>query len=122
MTDVKPAVLIVEEEAWISFEIEELALDLGYRVIGPARNVATALQLVAGDSPDVAILDINIGGESSFAVADELTRQGKPFLFLTGYHAEFAREAYAHVPVMTKPFDEQQLASRLAGLLHAPRA
>ncbi|HOX53664.1 MAG TPA: PhoU domain-containing protein, partial [Fibrobacteria bacterium] len=43
-----------------------------------------ALRLLAATTPDVCVLDVNLGAGTSLAVADELDRRKIPFLFATG--------------------------------------
>ena len=58
----RPAVLIVEDEALVAVKIERKLLNLGYRIAGKARNGDTALDLLASQQPDIALLDIDIKG------------------------------------------------------------
>ena len=50
-----------------------------------------------------ALLDINLGGQMVYPVADALRAQGVPFLFATGYDAQATLPAYADVPRAEKP-------------------
>lgn len=111
-------ILIVEDEALIALELEQTVLDLGYEVIGPAASNDEALQLVASHRPDAALLDMNLGRETSERSAMELFRLGVPFLYCTGYadagdHAANAKAA----GVLRKPLDMKVLTDALNRVL-----
>ena len=65
-------VLVVEDEFLIALDLEQLLRRHGWRVLGPAATVAVALRLLRGAMPDVALLDVNLGGELVTPVAAEL--------------------------------------------------
>ncbi len=53
-------VLIVEDEALVALELEELLLGEGFEVVGRAANAAQAIDLGRLHRPDVALLDLNL--------------------------------------------------------------
>jgi hypothetical protein len=53
-------VLIVEDEAMVALELEELLLDEGFDVVGRASDAAQAIGLGRRHRPDVALLDLNL--------------------------------------------------------------
>lgn len=78
-------VLVVEDDFIVAYDMQTLLEEQGARVLGPAVNVAEAQELLAKESPTVAVLDVNLGGEYVFALADELLRKDVPFVFATAY-------------------------------------
>ena len=107
--------LVVEDDYIIAFDFTYMLEKWGVEVIGPAGSVADALELIAANgSLDGAVLDINLGEEMVYAVADELTRRGVPFVFATGYSALVVPTAHADVPRLEKPVDIVALARLLA--------
>jgi DNA-binding LytR/AlgR family response regulator len=62
----------------------------------------------------VALLDVNIGGEFIYPLADELMRKGVPIIFVTGYQAAAIDQRFAGFPVLTKPVEKNELALALA--------
>ena len=56
-------VLIVEDEALVAFQLEDMLADLGCAIIGPASRVNQALDLLGRQTIDTAVLDLNVGGE-----------------------------------------------------------
>ena len=78
-------VLVVEDEFLIAMDLELLLQRHGWRVLGPAATVAEALRLLAGETPDVALLDVNLRGEPVTPVAEELRARGVPFVLASAY-------------------------------------
>jgi two-component sensor histidine kinase len=79
-------VLIVEDEALLGLSLEEMIQDAGCHSVSLARNVEEALSIVKNQPIDMALLDFNLGGETSLPVAHVLRSRGVPFTFLTGYN------------------------------------
>lgn len=112
-------VLVVEDEVLIALEICDLVREAGMAAVGPARTSKEALGILCREGCDVAVLDINLGHETSEAVARELTRQGVPFLTLSGYNEyvdEHMEAAYGGAIRMGKPIAAQRLLRELGRL------
>ncbi|MGA7484516.1 MAG: response regulator [Bradyrhizobium sp.] len=77
-------VLVVEDEMMIAMLIEDMLDELGCKVVGPATNVPRALELIGKESIDVAVLDLNLDGKDTYAIADALQGKNVPFIFATG--------------------------------------
>ncbi|QND66650.1 response regulator [Mesorhizobium loti] len=78
-------VLVVEDEALVAMLIEDMLLELGYEVLGPAMRLGPALEMARDEIFDLAVLDVNLANEQSFPVAQLLQERGIPFVFATGY-------------------------------------
>lgn len=112
-------VLLVEDEAMVAMMIEDMLCDLGCQVVGPAARVASALALVDAETVDIAVLDVNLGGERVFPVADALTARGVPYVFSTGYGRAGLDGGHGDRPVLQKPYSAAKLASALTQALSA---
>ena len=109
-------VLVVEDEMTIVLVIEETLVGLGAEVVGPAARLDAALQLAREAKIDAAILDVNIRGGTSYAVADILVERGIPFLFCSGY-SDWALDArHCGRPRLTKPYSPAVLAAQVRAL------
>jgi CheY-like chemotaxis protein len=106
-------VLVVEDEAAISLLLEDMLLDFGCEVIGPAARLAAALDTLAREKIDLAILDVNVAGEPIYPVAEALAERSIPFVFSTGYGSAGIRDAYRDRPVLQKPFAQNDLKQKL---------
>lgn len=122
MTDVAKLqglkVLVVEDEMMVSMLIEDMLGDLGCTVVGPASRIEEAFELAKTAEIDCAVLDVNLGGQPIFPLADVLREKGAPFAFATGYGDAGLRDVDKGTPVLQKPFRESDLA-RILGELHA---
>jgi len=107
--------LVVEDEAMVAMMIEGMLQDLGCVVVDVAGTVSRGLALV-GDAAlalDGAILDVNLGGEKVYPVAEALDRRHVPFIFSTGYGIDGINTSFSHVPALAKPYGQQALESLL---------
>ena len=111
-------VLVVEDEMMVSMLIEDMLSDLGCTVVGPASRLDEAIELANSAAIDCAVLDVNLGGQPIFPLADLLRAKGAPFAFATGYGDAGLRDVDKGSPVLQKPFREADLA-RVLGELRA---
>ena len=118
--------LVVEDEAMVAMLVEDMLTDLGCVVVGVAGTVARGVAM-AGDPAldfDGAILDVNLGGEKVYPVAEALSARRAPFVFSTGYGLAGIAPEFAHVPVLSKPYElrvlEGVLQSEIAARLSPP--
>lgn len=109
-------VLIVEDNALISMELEASLEGAGYNVVGRANSVVEALSVIATTEIDVAVLDVDLGGERSFPIADALSDKGVPYTFATGFETLTEEQGYT-APVLTKPVNEATLRRTFDKLL-----
>jgi DNA-binding LytR/AlgR family response regulator len=110
-------ILIVEDDAIIGLELEDVIAHLGHAVLGPAVSIDHARAAIAGGKPDIALLDANLGGVSTFAFGEELAAQGVRVVFCTGYVQLNLPPSLQNVLVLTKPIGEPELAAALAKLI-----
>ncbi len=98
-------VLVVEDEFIVAYDMQMMLEDQGARVLGPAATLAHAHQLLEKESPTVAVLDVNLGGEFVFPLTDELRAKEVPYVFATAYADDdrlFPAET-RHAPRLPKP-------------------
>ena len=107
-------ILIVDDEPLIAALLEDWLLELGYQVAGPACSVADALAILAGGGIDGAILDVTLGRETSYPVAEELRRLAVPFVFATGHSADHLEPEFQDAVTLAKPFDFADVQRALA--------
>jgi CheY-like chemotaxis protein len=108
-------VLVVEDEMLVGMMMEDMLADMGVVCVAVCATVADALAELVKTPIDAAILDLNLRGESSIAVADVLTARAIPFAFATGYGD--AGEGTAGRPILAKPYTPDQLADTLSKIL-----
>jgi DNA-binding response OmpR family regulator len=110
-------VLIVEDDALIALELENVLADEGYEVVGPVNSVGAALACLAADGVHGAVLDVNLGNEDVFSVADALSDSRIPFLFLTGHSDAIVPARHQSRPIMRKPYLASALLAALASTM-----
>lgn len=108
-------VLVLEDETLVSMMVEDMLLDLGCEVVGPFAKLEQALAFMDdGDGKlDAALLDVNLGGERSFPMAEALAGKGVPFVFTTGYDESGLPEIWRGRPTLRKPFMMGEMADAL---------
>jgi CheY-like chemotaxis protein len=112
-----PRVLIIENDFLIGEMIHEMTADLGYTVTKVAHRLPSALREISKENFDGALVNIGIDEQRHGSeIADLLAEKNIPFGFVTGYgHA--LEERHAHVPLLQKPFNREQLRKLLETLI-----
>jgi len=105
-------VLVVEDDGLLALDIADHLTNAGLEVIGPATSVAKALELLESGC-DVAVLDVNLGKETSEAVAYKLRALGTPFAVMSGYSKEQHPPGFQGAPVLSKPTRADDLVAVL---------
>jgi len=101
----------------IAMLVEDMVLDFGSEVVGPAAKIQEALRLASDADLDAAILDVNVGGAVVFPVADVLRGRGIPIIFATGYESDQLPPRFRDDPALLKPFSYEALAEALRAVL-----
>jgi CheY-like chemotaxis protein len=111
-------ILVVEDDFLVAQSLCAMLEEAGARVLGPIGWADEALAFVEREAGalDAAVLDVDLHGERSYAIADALTRQDVRFVFATGYGAEALDPAYQGYPRCEKPFEPTVLLNALCRL------
>ena len=107
-------ILVVEDEYLLAHTLEEELRNAGHAVVGPYGDRATGTRAARREAFDLAILDINLGGEMAYPLADELIARKVPFLFLTGYGTLNMPERFRACPRVSKPYEPKHLLREIA--------
>ena len=109
--------LIVEDNLIIAMSAEVILLELGARHVETAASVAQAMQAIERTTPSFALLDINLGSESSISIGLKLREMNIPFIFATGYGERAPiPDELASAPVIQKPYTREVVESAIAKL------
>jgi CheY-like chemotaxis protein len=110
-------VFLVEDEALITLMLEDMLADLGCVLVGSAATVGEALSRLEETSTiDAALLDVHLGGETVFPVADVLLQRRVPLVFSTGFGPIELEVRYPSSHLLAKPYPAEALAQVLASL------
>jgi CheY-like chemotaxis protein len=113
--------LVVEDEIMVAMYIEDLLTDLGFEVVALATDLDKALPLARQAELDLAVLDINLNGRTSFPVAEVLRERRIPFLFASGYGSKGLLERWRDAVRIQKPFRGEELAQAIARAVGSQR-
>jgi PAS domain S-box-containing protein len=102
-------VLLVEDEILVAMMMRDILTELGFVVVGPFSRLSEAMVAAVHEDIDAGIIDINLGGEFVYPVADVLAARKIPFVFVTGYGVESIDGRFAYVPIVKKPVQRQAL-------------
>jgi CheY-like chemotaxis protein len=106
-------ILIVEDETIPAMEMAAVLSEAGFNVLGPAASVREAFQCLEDTRCDAALLDINLGSETSEPIARKLSESGVPFIVISGYSREQLPSIFAGAHFLSKPLDHQRLLHEL---------
>ena len=116
-------ILVVEDQFLIAMEVQHYLERAGAIVAGPVGTVDQALSKAEEDILDAALLDIDLGGERCWPIADVLARRGIPFVFTTGFEGSIGMpERFAGLPILSKPYREEEVLAVLRRLLRRNHA
>jgi CheY-like chemotaxis protein len=117
------SVLLLEDEYLIALDAEQSLKDFGVEHVEIASTLQEAEKLAAARRFDVALLDVNINGEMSFALAESLRQRGIPVVFATGYELKSREAVPTEVGVtISKPYTRERLRDALAGAVGSGRS
>lgn len=111
-------VLIIEDEHMVADAMADQLRQHGAEIVGPAATIPCAADLIARHPDiDAALVDVNLQGLYSFALADDLYKRGIRFAFLTGYDSGMIPERFAEVRRYQKPCSPHRVVSALESWL-----
>jgi hypothetical protein len=93
---------------------------VGWQVVGPVADLATALDNAAIENLDAAVLDVHLGGQTVYPVAEVLDARQVPFVFVTALGREALPPRFCTRPHLGKPFATGELTGILARLIGLP--
>ena len=113
-------ILIVEDDPFIAMDLQDTFEDAGFNVLGPVASVDPGLEIIRKTKPDVAMLDYNLGRETSIPIAHKLDAIKIPYVFLSG---QVSRVVTANVKtehkVIMKPFNAEAFISYVNKLVES---
>ena len=110
-------VLVLEDEPLIAIMMRDWLAELGCETLGPAANVQAALALIERNRPNAAILDITLGRQDCYPIADWLQDRSVPFAFATGRADDTIVSRHQAAPRLSKPFNFDAVSGVISKLL-----
>ncbi len=114
--------LLVEDNIIIALGTTDMLTDLGASHVHSASRVPDALQILDHEEIECAVVDVNLGDDTSFLIVERCLERQVPVLLATGYGAssEF-RDRFSDLPVLTKPISSETLKLALCNLLNSTK-
>jgi CheY-like chemotaxis protein len=106
-------ILVVEDNYFMALDLSQMVEELGGAVVGPVGRLAEGFDLARSDGLSAAILDVNLGDENTFSLADGLLAARIPVIFATGYDPKILPERFADLPRLSKPFTARSVEKAL---------
>lgn len=102
----------------IAMDLEAIVREAGYQVAGPAGSVDAALDLIASQQVDAAVLDFRLQSQVSTPIAAELQRRNIPFCLCTAYQKLLPSNTalFDGVTILGKPVVPRDLLAELGAL------
>lgn len=113
-------VLVVDDEPLVALMVEGMLEDLGHRVVGVVHNLPAAMDVLAVQSPQLAIVDFELGRVNSLDLLIECRTRGVPVILSTGYGRDDLPSECRDLALLSKPFSNEQLESAIALALSGP--
>ena len=111
-------VFVVEDESLVAMQLEDMLEDAGCELVGLAMRVKRALEMLDGDpAVDVAILDVNIGGDKVYPVAEWLRERKVPIVFATGYGRAGVDAEWQDCEILQKPYTAAEVGAMISAAL-----
>jgi CheY-like chemotaxis protein len=113
----KLRILVVEDEPLIAMMIQQMLQELRCESIGPISDRAAGLDFAKNGELDGAILNLILGGEKAYDIAEALAARGIPFGIASGVHRAGIPEKWLDRPYLEKPFTLADISNLLSQLL-----
>ncbi len=112
-------ILVVEDELVVALDLAATLRDGGFQVLGPVTTVPAALQLLAQQRPDAAVLDVNLRNDLVTPVAHAQRAMHVPFVVVSAYSraALQSDEVLSGAPKLDKPVLPSELVNAVNDLL-----
>ena len=107
--------LLVEDEPTVSLMLSDMLLQFGHSIDGPYNRFSDAMTAARSNNVEVGVLDINVGGQKIYPLAEVLCERRIPFVFVTGYSTDSVDSRFRHVPILQKPIEPDALQALIRG-------
>jgi DNA-binding response OmpR family regulator len=107
------SVLVVEDNYTMGIQTASIVEEAGYSVAGPEASLDAARKVLGRQKIDLALLDVNLGGEMVFPIAEMLDAMRIPYIFVTSYSASAIPAQYRHSPILQKPYSPGLLIAQM---------
>jgi ActR/RegA family two-component response regulator len=114
MAEDERQILVVEDDALIARDMAQLITECGCTPVGPVSNVADGLEAVRQTPLAGAVLDVNLGDDRVWAIADLLDKKKVMFILATGYTTTEVPQRFRDRLILHKPLHPDTLVAVLS--------
>lgn len=112
-------VLIVEDEPVLALGLRRFLEATGFEIVACVGSVEKAIAVIDEVECDVAVLDLNLRGESAVPLAVAFRQRDRRLVFMSGYGRSDLPAEFSGVPFLLKPFDPNELAAVIRKMLES---
>jgi CheY-like chemotaxis protein len=109
-------VLFLEDDAIISMSMRQILEEMGCTVRA-FLHLPACFDAICRERFDIAILDVKIGSQTSYALAERLDAEGVPIVFVSGYDSPAMQKRWAKHPTCRKPCLPSRLKAAILSAL-----
>lgn len=106
-------VLVVEDEALIGIDMGDMLAAVGAQEIVLCANCDEAERAILKDDLALAVLDVELGGESCERLVPLLEYRKIPFIVTTGFMRKSLPATLQDRPYVTKPVNSEDLVAAI---------
>jgi|SRR5215217_6712792 len=106
-------ILVVEDEYLLAIGIADEIEDHGGVVLGPVTTLADGIKALEEHRPDAAIVNINLGPNKVYDLADLLIEEDVPFVFASSEVRADIPDRFNDIPLHSKPIMMVEAAAAL---------
>jgi DNA-binding response OmpR family regulator len=110
-------ILIVEDDFLIALELARFIRGAGHTVVGPEASVTATIRALSQQEIDLALLDVNLGGELVFPIAKMLDGMSVPYIFVTSYSESAMPPQFRQRSLVRKPYSPELLLAQMQQVL-----
>jgi response regulator RpfG family c-di-GMP phosphodiesterase len=107
------SVLVIDDDYAAGIQTASIVEEAGYSVAGPEASVYAAQKVLGCQKIDLALLEVNLGGETIFSIAEMLDAMRIPYILVTSYSASAIPAKYRHSPIVQKPYSRGPLIAQM---------
>jgi DNA-binding response OmpR family regulator len=111
-------IMVVEDELLVAMMVEDTLIEQGCEVVGPFSRLNDAMRAAETEALDLAVLDVNVAGDTVYPVAEVLASRDVPFLFVSGYGQDAIPTDRPSWVACAKPFLPEELTAMLVRQLN----
>ena len=112
MTD-RGTILLVEDEALIAFEAEDILSELGFSEIVVCNSFAQAERTIEERDLPLAVFDLNLNGRMSTPLIERFLAKGGRVVLATGYETDIVGVKHLPIVHLPKPYTDQNMATAI---------